>query len=206
MFSIIIDLITGNPDIKSDIRLNCVLLILIFCSPTLFSQEDNPIDDKSISSGIIYRNPRVYNVDYTFELCPEKDSIDLSKDLKLWIPVPREWDSQKAVKIISIDPEPHSTYTDPEHGNRILFWDFEKEPKKDMYVVKIRYRAEVFEVYSNVDPGKTEPYDTKSNESTAHHGDGCYYCIAVSPGSGIHCDCFKIPSGSGIIPQKERYD
>ena len=33
-----------------------------------------------------------------------------------------------------------------------------------MYVVKIKSRAEVFEVYSNVDSGKIEPYDTNSKE------------------------------------------
>ena len=56
--------------------------------------------------GIVYINPRVYNVEYKFELCPNKDSIDPSRDLKLWIPVPREWDNQKAIKIISVEPEP----------------------------------------------------------------------------------------------------
>jgi len=154
--------------IYSCIRLISICFILIFSisdslsQETRFSDESGP--DKSQPSKIIYRNPRVYNVDYTFELCPDKDSIDPSKDLKLWIPVPREWDSQKAVEIISVEPEPHATYVDPEHGNKILFWDFGKESAKDMYVVKIKYRAEVFEVYSDVDSEKIEPYDIKSEE------------------------------------------
>ena len=67
-------------------------------------------------SGIIYRNPRVYNVDYSFELVPDPNNIDRAKDLKLWIPIPREWDSQKAVKIISVEPEPHGKYVDPEYA------------------------------------------------------------------------------------------
>lgn len=41
------------------------------------------------------------NAEYTFELCHEKDSIDLLKDLKLWIPVPHDWDAQKTVKILN---------------------------------------------------------------------------------------------------------
>lgn len=152
----------------SCIRLISICFILSYNISDLLSQEiivsDDSGSDNPQTFQIIYRNPRVYNVDYTFELCPDKDSIDPSKDLKLWIPMAREWDSQKAVKIIFIDPEPQSTYTDPEYGNKILFWDFGKEPVKDMYVVKIRYRAEVFEVYSDVDLAKVEPYDTKSDE------------------------------------------
>jgi hypothetical protein len=55
-------------------------------------------------SGIIYKNPRIYNIDYFFELVPDPNRIDRTKDLKLWLPVPREWDSQRAVKVISVDP------------------------------------------------------------------------------------------------------
>lgn len=122
----------------------------------------NTADDTQ--GGTIYRNPRAYNVEYTFELCPDRDSIDPSKDLKLWIPVPREWDSQKEVKIISVDPEPHAAYTDPEYGNNILFWDFGKVPVKDIYVVKIKYRAEVFEIYTEIDPEQIGSYDKESEE------------------------------------------
>jgi len=118
----------------------------------------------STKQGIEYVNPRVYNVDYTFELCPDKDSIDPSKDLKLWIPVPREWDSQKAVKVISVEPEPQATFTDSEYGNEILFWDFGKEPAKRTYSVKMKYRAEVFEIYTDIDPGKVDSYDRKGEE------------------------------------------
>ena len=134
------------------ILFSCLSFLLCFysCSPT--------------KPGLEYVNPRVYNVEYSFELCPDKDSIDPSKDLKLWIPVPREWDSQKAVKVISVEPEPHATYTDSEYGNEILFWDFGKEPVKDTYIVKMKYRAEVFEIYTDIDPEQTGSYDMKSEE------------------------------------------
>jgi len=112
--------------------------------------------------GIIFRNPRVYNVEYSFELCPDRDSIDPSRDLKLWIPVPGEWDSQKAVKIISVEPEPHATYTDPEYGNNILFWDFGTVPVKDIYMVRIKYRVEVCEIYTDINPEQIGSYDTLS--------------------------------------------
>ena len=123
-----------------------------------------PTTSSSAVAGVIYRNPQVYNVDYSFELVPDPNKIDRAKDLKLWIPIPREWDSQKAVKIISVQPPPHDTYEDPEYGNRMLFWDFGKEPEKPSYKVKIKFRLESYEVHAEVDPNKIGPYDKTSKE------------------------------------------
>ena len=127
-----------------------VLLCVSSCTPT--------------KSGVIYRNPRVYNVDYSFELCPDPNNIDRDKDLKLWMPIPREWDSQKAVKIISAEPEPHAKFVDPEYGNPMLFWDFGKEPEKASYKVDIKFRLESYEIRAEVDPNRIGPYDKTSEE------------------------------------------
>jgi transglutaminase-like putative cysteine protease len=158
--------VSGN--IFKNLYFIVIVAIFLLDLPILFSQEyPIPVNNDIASpnrSQLIYRNPRVYNIDYTFELCPDNDSIDPSQDLKLWIPVPREWDSQKAVRIISVEPEPQATYTDPEYGNRILFWDFGKGSAKDTYVVKMKYRAEVFEIYADIDPEKISAYDKKSEE------------------------------------------
>jgi len=107
----------------------------------------------------IYRNPQVYNVEYCFEMFPDPNKIDRSKDLKLWIPIPCEWDSQKAVRIISVEPKPHSRYIDPEYGNSMLFWEFGNEPEKPSYKVKIKYRLEQYEVYADVDPNRIGSYN-----------------------------------------------
>lgn len=119
---------------------------------------------KTSSSTITYRNPRVYNVDYSFELVPDPAKIDRTKDLKLWIPIPRDWDSQKGVKIISVQPPPHAEYEDPEHGNRMFFWDFSKEPEKPSYKVDITFRLESYEAHAEVDPEQVVPYDKTSKE------------------------------------------
>ena len=113
-------------------------------------------------SGIIYKNPRVYNIDYSFELAPDPNRIDRAKDLKLWLPVPREWDSQKAVKVISAHPRPHAEYTDPEHGNRMFFWDFGKTPEKAAYKVCLRYRLETYLIDAEIDPNNVGAYDRAS--------------------------------------------
>lgn len=179
MISFIIDLVTGKLFGKPDLKLNCIILILVFSSLTLVSQEESPKSENSVQSGIIYRNPRVYNVNYTFELCPDKDSIDPSKDLKLWIPVPREWDSQRAVKIISVNPPPQAEYEDPEHRNRMLFWDFGKDFEKYSYKMDIKFRLESYEIHAEVDPEHLEHYD-KSSQQYAFYTRSSH-TIAITP-------------------------
>ncbi|HUU20527.1 MAG TPA: transglutaminase domain-containing protein [Sedimentisphaerales bacterium] len=113
-------------------------------------------------SGIIYKNPRIYNIDYSFELVPDPNRIDRTKDLKLWLPVPRVWDSQRAVKVISVDPRPHAEYTDPEHGNRMFFWDFGQTPEQPAYKVCLRYRLETYLIDTEIDPNNVGAYDRAS--------------------------------------------
>lgn len=133
--------------------------LVVFMSVFLFASSYN-----SEKSGIIYRNPRVYNVEYSFEMFPDPNKIDRSKDLKLWVPIPREWDSQKAVKIIFVEPEPHAKYVDPEHGNPMLFWDFGKEPEKPSYKVNLKYRVESYEIHADIDPNEIGAYDKSSQD------------------------------------------
>jgi transglutaminase-like putative cysteine protease len=116
------------------------------------------------AADVTYWNPRPYNVTYIFELEPDPNKIDRAKDLKLWLPVPREWDSQKSVQILSIDPPPDGTYEDPEFGNRMAFWDFGKGPEKAVYTASIKFRLEAYDIRVEVDPNKVGTYDKSSPE------------------------------------------
>jgi len=118
----------------------------------------------SAAADVVYRNPRPFNVTYIFELEPDPASIDRAKDLKLWLPLPREWDSQKSVKIVSIDPPPDGTYEDPEFGNRMAFWDFGQGPEKAVYTAAVKFRLEAYDVQVEVDPAKVGTYDRSSPE------------------------------------------
>jgi transglutaminase-like putative cysteine protease len=151
--------------IMKNILLTC-FSVLSFFSLSVFAK-----------SGIIYRNPRVYNVDYMFELCPDPNKIDRDKDLRLWIPISCEWASQKAVKIISVEPKPYAEYTDPESGNRMLFWDFSKEPKNLSYEVHIKFRLESYEVHAEVDPNQIGSYNKTSKEYALYTRSENIICI-----------------------------
>jgi transglutaminase-like putative cysteine protease len=153
---------------KHSIDLLVLITVIIFYSSISCSQENKLSkdlhSDMSTSTKVIYRNPQVMNVDYSFEFAPDPKKIDRKKDLKLWMPIPREWDSQKAVKIISVEPPPHAKYQDPEHGNKMWFWDFGKGPEKPSYKVDIKFRLESYEIHGVVDPGRIGPYDKASKE------------------------------------------
>ena len=139
------------------------VILICGCSANLWADKSGLKHD-----GIIYRNPRVYNVEYSFEMFPDPNKVDRTKDLKLWIPIPREWDSQKAVKIISVEPEPHGKYVDPEYGNHMLFWDFGQEVEMPSYKVNLKCRVEQYEVHSKIDPNRIGPYDKKNIDYTLY--------------------------------------
>ena len=39
------------------------------------------------------------------------------------MPLPREWDTQRDVSIVSLEPEPTDVFTEPVNGNRVVFWE-----------------------------------------------------------------------------------
>jgi hypothetical protein len=144
-----------------------VLIILVVGCNRLSSDKSSVRNEErnvSFSPGIVYSNPRVYNVDYSFEMFPDPNKIDRAKDLKVWIPIPREWNSQRAVKIISVQPKPHARYVDPEYGNPMLFWDFGREPEQSSYKVDIKFRLESYQIDVEVDPNRVGSYDTSSKD------------------------------------------
>ncbi|MEA1886212.1 MAG: transglutaminase domain-containing protein [Bacteroidota bacterium] len=194
MLSLIIDLPTGKPVIRPYLKLTLILLILLLRPLISVSQEisfsDDSGPDTSKSSKIIYENPRVYNVDISFEINPDPAKIDRDQDLKVWIPIPREWDSQKNVQIISVNPEPHSQFTDPEYGNKIFFWDFGKYPKKSSCRFDIKVRLVSFSVQTNIDTSDIKPYDKKSKE----------YQLYTRSGRTIHIT----PKVEGLVKEAVR--
>jgi len=145
-----------------------LISIVVIAGCNQYGGDKSSVRDEAVkvpsAPGITYSNPRVYNVDYSFEMVPDPNNIDRAKDLKVWIPIPREWDSQKTVKIISVQPEPHARYVDPEYGNPMLFWDFGKEPEQSCYKVDIKFRLESYDVSVEVDPNRVGSYDKTSEE------------------------------------------
>lgn len=159
------------------------VVLLLLNPPILLSQEslvsDNSYMTRLDTSHIIYRNPRVYNVEMSFEIIPDPAEIDRDQDLKVWIPIPREWDSQKNVQIVSIQPEPYSQHIDPEYGNKIFYWDFGKYPEKPSYQVNIQARIVSYEIHTMIDSSNIKPYDKTSKEYELYTKSG--HTIHITP-------------------------
>jgi len=159
-------------DYRNIMRKLLLISLIVVAGCNQYGGDKSSVRDKATktppASGIVYRNPRVYNVDYSFEMVPDPNNIDRAKDLKLWIPIPREWDSQKSVKIISVKPEPHARYVDPEHGIQMLFWDFGKLPEEPVYIATIKYRLITYELHADIDPNQVGSYDTTSKLYTLY--------------------------------------
>ncbi len=146
-----------------------ILFTYVSFNISVVHSQESPVPITSCITGIdtsqiIYENPRVYNVAISFEINPDPSKIDREHDLKVWIPIPREWNSQKNVQIISTKPEPHFEYTDPEYGNTIFYWDFGKYPVKPSYRIDIQARLLSYEVHTLVDSSGIKPYNTTSAE------------------------------------------
>ena len=80
---------TNQLSISSILKLTLLALIsLTFLSvnPLVLNSYSQSLSESN-NLGIIYSNPRVYNVDYSFEMTPGPNNIDRSKDLKVWIPI-----------------------------------------------------------------------------------------------------------------------
>ena len=148
-------------------RLSLIFLIVI-AGCNQYGVDKSPVRDETTktqpASGIVYSNPRVYNVAYSFEMVPDPNKIDRARDLKLWLHIPREWESQKAVKIISVQPEPHAKYDDPDYGNPMLFWDFGKTPEQPVYKVDIAFSLESYDISVKVDPEQVGSYDKTTKD------------------------------------------
>jgi len=138
----------------------------LFCSSKgcigLFSPLFLLLLNSTLEAQVSYRNPVPRTFEYSFELAPDPAKINRSEDLKLWIPALREWDSQKNVRILSVEPPPDATFEDPENDLPIMFWDFGKVPEAAVYMVKIRYRLESYEVHAEIDPQRIGVYDKTS--------------------------------------------
>jgi transglutaminase-like putative cysteine protease len=176
-----------DQDIESsrNVKMPCRVFIIVALTllPVLLSPETSASSHYAVtrsgSSQISYRNPRVYNLEISFEMAPDPAKIDRDRDLKVWIPIPREWDSQKNVQIISVQPEPHGRYTDPEYGNKIYYWDFGKYPERPSYRVDIRARLLSYEVETTIDPSDIKPYDKTSEEYELYTKSG--YTVHITP-------------------------
>lgn len=75
------------------------------------------------------------------------------------MPIPREWDSQKAVQIESITPAPESISEDQDYGNKMAYFRPGVINAGESREFTIQYSFVFYETHARVDPEKVGSYD-----------------------------------------------
>ncbi|MFO7934123.1 MAG: hypothetical protein R6U78_08575 [Bacteroidales bacterium] len=126
-----------------------IIISLVFFLSSFSSYSQVNLNEKSQEYPFFYKNPKVIDVEYKYKISLDSIEINRKEDLKVWIPVPRDWNTQKVIEVSKIEPQCDKDYFDPEHGNRILFWNFGKSPEAESYEITICFRTENFQIYVN---------------------------------------------------------
>lgn len=86
------------------------------------------------------------------------------KTIKIWLSVPKEWDNQKNVKILSVTPNPLEKKKENENGNIIYFWDFNEKTAKEKLQIKIKFRFASYETFYEINPELIGKYNKQRND------------------------------------------
>jgi transglutaminase-like putative cysteine protease len=95
---------------------------------------------------------------YRFEVKPDPDRVAEGTGTQLWWSAPKEWGTQRMVRIESIVPPPKATYIDPRNGNAIYYWDFDNA-SKPAFETRFAWRSLSFS--NPVRLNAVEPIDEK---------------------------------------------
>jgi hypothetical protein len=109
-----------------------------------------------------YSDPQKYSVKYSVII---NNTGFSPTDIRLYLPLPAEWDAQKELKIAAIAPEPKSKAAEPVSGNSMLYWQLLKTPKKGSAAeFTLNFEFTAYETNTNIDPASVQPYDKSSVE------------------------------------------
>lgn len=79
----------------------------------------------------------------------------------VYLPVPRDWDSQKSVQIESITPKPSAINEDPNYGNKMAYFLLpDGIPRNQSREFTVQYTFTFYQTHVLVDPAKVGSYNT----------------------------------------------
>ena len=107
-------------------------------------------------------NPQKYSIEYSVTI--KNDGFNPS-EIRLYLPVPGEWDAQKEVVIKQISPDPNSQAADANSGNAMIYWKLSGSPKintSQQFILNFDLTA--YETNTHIDPAAVLPYNKGSEE------------------------------------------
>jgi transglutaminase-like putative cysteine protease len=97
-----------------------------------------------------------FRIKYTVTIVTMNSTMDR---LQVYLPVPREWDSQEAVQIEQISPKPTSVDEDHDYGNKMAYFQLFDIPRGQSLDFTIQYSFTFHEIHTHVDPAKVGQYN-----------------------------------------------
>jgi transglutaminase-like putative cysteine protease len=109
-----------------------------------------------------YTHPQKYQVDYNVAI----HNLDFAmNDLRVYLPIPGEWEAQKDVHIVEILPQPAHQGVEATTGNAMLYW----HPSGSALLqgdanFSLQFTFTAYETVTKIDPGAILPYRTDASE------------------------------------------
>lgn len=163
------------------------LLLAFILTPQIFGMVAGTIGVSAETTGYSFR------IRYTATFT----NIDSVMDrVVVYLPVPRDWDSQKSVQIESITPKPFAINEDPDYGNKMAYFLLPYGiPRNQSREFTIEYTFEFHETHIQVDPAKVGSYNTSDPTYVKH--------TRQRPADNVESDDPEIQkAASGIVGQE----
>jgi len=101
-------------------------------------------------------SPRNERAVFRFELKPPAARVPAATALHYWWSAPKEWATQRVVRIESVTPPAEDSFIDPQNGTLIYHWDFSKYERAAFEAV-FSWRS--LPVRQPIDPERIGPFD-----------------------------------------------
>ncbi len=111
---------------------------------------------------LMHGNPQQYSIIYSVAIHNRGFS---PSDIRLYLPMPGEWDAQKELRIGDISPAPQSQKMDEKTGNGVIYWRLQSIPKKNSSeIFTLPFDLTAYETNTYINPATVKAYQTETEE------------------------------------------
>ncbi len=99
-----------------------------------------------------YNTPRRIEGAFTFEMIIDPANPDDVNNLKYWLLLPTNSESQKNIEFTSIDPEPDNLVGNKNEDRQIGYWEISPQQNSKSLTVRIELKADLYKIDFFLDP------------------------------------------------------
>ncbi len=99
-----------------------------------------------------YHTPRRIEGTFSFEVIVDSLSLDEVKNIQYWLLLPTNSESQKNIKLTTINPQPNRLTGNKKKDWQIGYWDFSPSKNSKSFSVRIELMADLYKVDFFLDP------------------------------------------------------